>query len=809
MKKHMKSVILGLSLVAVSAEFNVSAQCIGSWETSPDYYIAWQDEFNYSSTSDPGFISNWTVVNKDDNWGTEYFRPEQVTVQNGALRLTALKQGITGSDGKWKHYKSGAVRSKAHIDSKINSWEAEGFYYGVLEFNARIPSGNIDVSDLWPALWTFSGGGTEIDLVDGSKNGKSIVSNLIDWKYAPSQWSPYWTIVNFTPSSYTVFNHNVVYASNAYVEWHGVYFQNTSGGNIEAKAHGIVVDQDVWNTGETFSDGYNRFAVSWEPDKVTFYINGREIMTANDVPTRKKTSTIIMSLQSGWGGTPSGGTGTMIPTDYMEIDYVRLYRPVGHNHTVSPYPAYKSVNEYMFTNISENYSFPKVHAEPNSIVADKNNPNIVYYRGTDNKLYVSEKAGSGTWSVSELAPGYSWPSWTQVKGDLIFSEGKIIYKGMTNRLQLFWKSGGNWTHGTIDDNWSSWDHYVSDQPGSICATSQGKILFRGWDNKMHMFSWESGSNDWVGTRLPHNYASGEYINGDVISGGSSQVYYRGVDGKVQNFWMSGSTYYHGNIGAHGVKNNPSSMALTSSDQIYFIGTDNRLHKYYWNSGWQHELLESTSGSSLYSVSNWNFGYLKSAYAYSSIKVDISDPTKNTVVYFGEDGRLQQMKKVGVSWTHKWIDDYSNTDFHASYPNQTYGVGYASVAVTSDGKIVYDQYGKNLSCFEYGNCEYLNPTSNIGILKSAVNSDISIQEVKEEVTLSLFPNPARELVHISAEGKKISQIKIIDLTGKVIKEIAIDQSENADVRVNTFAPGMYTVIVHLSDGSISTDKLIIK
>lgn len=34
MKKHMKSVILGLSLVAISTEFNASAQCVGSWETS-------------------------------------------------------------------------------------------------------------------------------------------------------------------------------------------------------------------------------------------------------------------------------------------------------------------------------------------------------------------------------------------------------------------------------------------------------------------------------------------------------------------------------------------------------------------------------------------------------------------------------------------------------------------------------------------------------------------------------------------------------------------------------------------------------
>ena len=806
----MKSVLLGLTLLTGPAGFNVSAQCIGSWDASPDYYIAWQDEFNYSSTSDPGFISNWDIVNKDDNWGTEYFRPEQVSIYNGALRLTALKQGMMGSDGKWKHYKSGAVRSKASIDPKINPWEAEGFYYGVLEFNARIPSGNIDVSDLWPALWTFSGGGTEIDLVDGSKNGESIVTNLIDWKYAPSQWSPYWTIVNFTPSSYTVFNHNVTYASNAYVEWHGVYYQNTSGGNIEAKAHGIVVDQEVWNTGETFSDGFNRFAVSWEPDKVTFYINGREIMTADDVPTRKKTSTIIMSLQSGWGLTPSGSAGTMIPSDYMDIDYVRLYRPVNHDHTLSPYPAYKSVNEYMYTNISEDYAaLPKVHSEPNSIVADENNSNIVYYRGTDNKIYIAEKAGNGTWSVSELAPGYSWPSWTKVKGDLVFSEWKIFYKGETNRLQCFWKSGGNWLHATIDDDWSSWDHYVSSEPGSICATEQGKIFCRGWDNKMHMFQWEPSISDWIGTRLPYTYSSGDYINGDVISGGSEQVYYRGANGQIQNFWPSGSNYYHGSIGTAGVKNNPSSMTLTSNDQIYFIGSDNRLHKYYWNSGWQHELIESTSGSSLYTVSNWNFGYLKSAYAYSSIKADISDPTKNTVVYFGEDGRLQQMKKVGGSWTHKWIDDYSNTDFHASYPNQTYGMGYASVDITSDGKIIYDQYGQNLSSFEYGNCENLNPTSHTGILKSAVNSELESHEVRKEMAISLFPNPATQLVSVAVEGEKMDQIQIIDLTGKVVKGIKVDQVEEVEINVDFLTSGMYTVIVHLSDGSVSNSKLTIQ
>lgn len=808
MKKNMKGLILGLSLVSAPCGFSALAQCTGNWETSPDYYIAWQDEFNYSSTSDPTFLSKWTILNRDDNWGTEYFRPEQVSMNNGALRLTAFQQTKQDANGNWnKHYKSGAVVSKIDIDPNLGN--EDGFYYGILEFNARIPSGNIDVNDLWPALWTYSELGTEIDIVDGSTNGKSIVSNLIDWRYAPRPWSPYWTQVHYTPSSYTTFNHNVVYNHGDYVENAGLFYQNLTGGDIEAKSHGITVNQEVWNTGETFASGFNRFAVSWEPDKVTFYINGREIMTVDDVETRKKTCNIIMSLQSGWGGTPSGGVGTMIPTDYMEIDYVRLYRPVNHDHTVSPYPSYKSDNEYMFTNISEYYSsFSKVNAAPNSIIADKNNPNIVYYRGKDNKLYTAQKWGNGTWSIAELAPGYSWPEWTKVGGDIIFSEGKIIYRGSEGRLQCFGKSGGSWAHWTIDDDWLSGDHYVSSEPGAISVTAQGKIVYRGTDDQMHMFQWDAANSDWVGSRLPHTYSTGELINGDVLAGsGSEQVYYRGENGKIQNFWLYNGNYVHGNIGSVGVKNNPSSMTLTSSG-IYFIGTDNKLHKYYWNSGWQHELLESTSGSSIYSVSTWNFGYIKTSYAYSTVRADISDPTNNTVLYFGEDGRLQQMKKVGGNWTHRWIDDYSNTDFHASYPNQTSGTGYASAAVTSDGKIIYNQYNKNLSSFEFGNCENLNPASHDGILKSTLNTH-EVQQVVEERTVSLFPNPALGKVNLEVEGERMIDAKIMDLSGKVVSTIVIDSSEKVEVNISDLTSGLYTVVVHLEDGSVLNSKLTIQ
>ena len=95
------------------------------------------------------------------------------------------------------------------------------------------------------------------------------------------------------------------------------------------------------------------------------------------------------------------------------------------------------------------------------------------------------------------------------------------------------------------------------------------------------------------------------------------------------------------------------------------------------------------------------------------------------------------------------------------------------------------------------------------MKSAINTDMDAQEMMEEATVSLFPNPANDVVYIAAEGNKISHVTIIDLSGKVVKEMVIDLSENVEVDVNDLTSGMYTVSVHLSNGSISNDMLTIQ
>jgi beta-glucanase (GH16 family) len=89
----------------------------------------------------------------------EWYRPEQVSVHNGALHLTAQRSSIQGFDaqGRAKEfaYRSGMVTTAGHFE----------FTYGRVEFQARAPRGR----GLWPALWLLPADGSsppEIDVME-------------------------------------------------------------------------------------------------------------------------------------------------------------------------------------------------------------------------------------------------------------------------------------------------------------------------------------------------------------------------------------------------------------------------------------------------------------------------------------------------------------------------------------------------------------------------------------------------------------------------------------------------------------------
>jgi len=160
------------------------------------YELVWQDEFSgttldttYWRTS-YGNPPPWDCTLPRGECGTELqvYRPENVVVNNGTLKLIAKKekyiyQGTYGQAHPCAEkqigdsfslafdYTSGVIETRA---------EAIAFKYGRFEINCRIPIGH----GFWPAFWLWGGGGStgragEIDILELFNTADSIYTTSV------------------------------------------------------------------------------------------------------------------------------------------------------------------------------------------------------------------------------------------------------------------------------------------------------------------------------------------------------------------------------------------------------------------------------------------------------------------------------------------------------------------------------------------------------------------------------------------------------------------------------------------------------
>jgi len=112
-------------------------------------------------------------------------------------------------------------------------------------------------------------------------------------------------------------------------------------------------------------------------------------------------------------------------------------------------------------------------------------------------------------------------------------------------------------------------------------------------------------------------------------------------------------------------------------------------------------------------------------------------------------------------------------------NQTY-----SVTVTGANGCT----GEDAVVAEYSMC--------VGVNENANNSNVS-----------LFPNPATDLVTFLSEGTNITEVQIFDLTGKMVYN-NLPTSDRLDVNTSEFASGTYIVKVITNNESV-TRRLIVE
>lgn len=262
---------------ALSDEFNTSSLNTTKW--NPNYWGGFQ-------------ISNGAEVNYDTN-----------LLFNGAtlrIRADTLVPNYYESDTNklWYKYNSpGQGLTFAYQGGVIQSKTA-GYKYGYFEYSAKYPSNKYP---LWPAIWLLGGNTNAYNELDIAENGalQSFAGNHIGNNYHTSNITGVWNNL-----------------------WHGGW------------------DNIVLPAGDSLSGAFHKFALLWEPDRVTWYFDGNKVATLYDptgakIPSNNTSMLINFCIDPGYAALPSDWTGVVSPNpipgptqwpQFFEIGYVRYYK---------------------------------------------------------------------------------------------------------------------------------------------------------------------------------------------------------------------------------------------------------------------------------------------------------------------------------------------------------------------------------------------------------------------------------------------------------------------------------------------------
>lgn len=231
--------------------------------------IVWNDEFTGTSID----TTKWsfdlgTGAPALTGWGNnelQYYTsdPANASIINGKLCITAIKESYQGSA-----YTSARIQTKLKGD-----WT-----YGRFEIRAKLPKGK----GVWPAIWMLP---TDNYYGSWAASGEIDIMELLG--HEPAK----------------------VYGT---IHFGGVWPDNQSS------------SENVTLPNGDFSDDFHIFAIEWDKDGISWYIDSTRYSVKPHKQPFDKRFYLIMNVAVGgnWPGNPDGST--VFPVR-MEIDYVRVY----------------------------------------------------------------------------------------------------------------------------------------------------------------------------------------------------------------------------------------------------------------------------------------------------------------------------------------------------------------------------------------------------------------------------------------------------------------------------------------------------
>lgn len=160
-------------------------------QDTSSYQLVWSDEFD-GSTIDTSFWNFEINGNGGGNHEQEYYQPQNASIENGNLVITAKKE---------------TVGSNNYTSSRMTTQGKKEFEYGKIEARIKIPVGQ----GFWPAFWML---GSNINSVGWPKCGETDIMEHINTDsliYGTLHWDNNGHVqsgdtITSTPSAYHVYS---------------------------------------------------------------------------------------------------------------------------------------------------------------------------------------------------------------------------------------------------------------------------------------------------------------------------------------------------------------------------------------------------------------------------------------------------------------------------------------------------------------------------------------------------------------------------------------------------------------------------
>ena len=196
-----------------------------------------------------------------DNSELEWYLPSQDQVSNGTLHMIASKVTTIGTT------RAGSPADYQWKSGMVTTNNSFDFTYGYVQVTARIPTG----SGLWPALWLLPQNESwppEIDIMENLGGNTSRI---------------YCTV------------------------------HPSLGGE----------SQEIYNSPTQLSSGWHTYAVNWEPNSITWYIDGQEVFTSSENIPQQPMYFLANLAVSGTEQVPNASTPS---TASFDISNVSIYQ---------------------------------------------------------------------------------------------------------------------------------------------------------------------------------------------------------------------------------------------------------------------------------------------------------------------------------------------------------------------------------------------------------------------------------------------------------------------------------------------------